>query len=234
MKGFPSPQELWHRWQLNTGLAEVEVRDRRLEYLSRLGSERSGNPLLYDYCPEYVCGKRPYYFQEAAIREAQIAVSCEDADSSYAALSKAFLAAGKSDKAEAAALSALKKNSRSVEAHLALAALRQARRQDEAALDEASAALKIDPYSVEALELKGTIFQQEGRPVECAMLWGRALELNRWDARLHLKMSWLLATELYEWQMALEHYNRYAELTSPRSQTPEPHDPREEQRDGMD
>jgi len=171
---------------------------------------------------------------EAAIREAQIAVSCEDADSSYAALSKAFLAAGKSDKAEAAALSALKKNSRSVEAHLALAALRQARRQDEAALDEASAALKIDPYSVEALELKGTIFQQEGRPVECAMLWGRALELNRWDARLHLKMSWLLATELYEWQMALEHYNRYAELTSPRSQTPEPHDPGEEQRDGMD
>ena len=69
MKGFPSPQELWHRWQLNTGLAEVEVRDQRLKYLSRLGSERSGNPLLYDYCPEYVCGKRPYYFQEVAIRE---------------------------------------------------------------------------------------------------------------------------------------------------------------------
>ncbi|HIQ00355.1 TPA: DEAD/DEAH box helicase [Candidatus Bipolaricaulota bacterium] len=69
MDRFPSPQELWHRWQLNTGLGEVEVRDRRLEYLSRLGSDRSGNPLLYDYCPEYVCGKRPYYFQEAAIRE---------------------------------------------------------------------------------------------------------------------------------------------------------------------
>jgi len=66
---FPTPNELWQRWQANTGLGKIEVRDQRVEYLSRLGNDRSENPLLYDYCPEYICGKRPYYFQEVAIRE---------------------------------------------------------------------------------------------------------------------------------------------------------------------
>ena len=66
---FPTPDELWQRWQANTGLGKIEVRDQRVEYLSRLGKERSENPLLYGYCPEYLCGKRPYYFQEVAIRE---------------------------------------------------------------------------------------------------------------------------------------------------------------------
>ena len=66
---FPTPDELWRRWQANTGLGKIEVRDQRVEYLSRLGKDRSENPLLYGYCPEYLCGKRPYYFQEVAIRE---------------------------------------------------------------------------------------------------------------------------------------------------------------------
>lgn len=66
---FPRPQELWHRWQVNTGLGEVGVRDQRIEYISRLGQDRNANPLLHDYCPEYLCGKKPYYFQEVAIRE---------------------------------------------------------------------------------------------------------------------------------------------------------------------
>ncbi|MBC7217453.1 MAG: DEAD/DEAH box helicase family protein [Candidatus Caldatribacterium sp.] len=66
---FPRPQDLWYRWQLNTGLGSVEVRDQRVEYLSRLGRDRNENPLLHDYCPEYLCGKRPHYFQEVAIRE---------------------------------------------------------------------------------------------------------------------------------------------------------------------
>ncbi|MGY4707505.1 EcoAI/FtnUII family type I restriction enzme subunit R [Candidatus Bipolaricaulota sp. J31] len=72
VQAFPTPEELWRRWVLNTGIAkqrDLVVRDKRIEYLSRLREERKSNPLLCDYCPEYLCGKRPYYFQEVAIRE---------------------------------------------------------------------------------------------------------------------------------------------------------------------
>lgn len=72
LEKFPAPKELWERWVLNTGVTKSEelvVRERRVEYLLQLGQERTANPLLHDYCPEYLCGKHPYYFQEAAIRE---------------------------------------------------------------------------------------------------------------------------------------------------------------------
>jgi type I restriction enzyme R subunit len=63
---FPSPQELWDRWRQSTSPAEVlRVAERRPAY----GDEKRANPLLYPYCPEALCGKQPFYFQEVAIRE---------------------------------------------------------------------------------------------------------------------------------------------------------------------
>lgn len=69
---FPRPEELWQRWLENTGLspkATPMVREERVQYLSRLGGKRDRNPLLHGYCPERLCGKTPFYFQEVAIRE---------------------------------------------------------------------------------------------------------------------------------------------------------------------
>ena len=51
---FPTPQELLDRYLRNTGLGELD---------------KWSNPLLYPYCPEILCGKKPFYFQEVAIRE---------------------------------------------------------------------------------------------------------------------------------------------------------------------
>ncbi|MDR7415277.1 MAG: DEAD/DEAH box helicase family protein [Armatimonadota bacterium] len=66
---FPSPDDLWQRWQVNTGLTQP-VPGQLKEAPSIYGlPERQTNPLLCPYCPESLCGKRPYYFQEVAIRE---------------------------------------------------------------------------------------------------------------------------------------------------------------------
>lgn len=66
---FPSPEGLWLRWQANTGLTEP-VPGRVKEAPAVYGPiEGKANPLLHPYCPENLCGKRPYYFQEVAIRE---------------------------------------------------------------------------------------------------------------------------------------------------------------------
>lgn len=63
---FPSPDELWNRWQQNLGRVEsLRVAEPPSEY----GSDRRTNPLLHPYCPEALCGKSPFYFQESAIRE---------------------------------------------------------------------------------------------------------------------------------------------------------------------
>lgn len=65
---FPSPDELWNRWVINTGLTEpLKVSERQRDYLSRL-EEKWRNPLLHPYCPENLCGKKPFYFQEVANR----------------------------------------------------------------------------------------------------------------------------------------------------------------------
>jgi type I restriction enzyme R subunit len=63
---FPSPSDLWERWQRNVGPTEtLRVTKTQPTY----GEEKRTNPLLHPYCPEDRCGKRPFYFQEAAIRE---------------------------------------------------------------------------------------------------------------------------------------------------------------------
>ena len=75
---FPSPDELWERWRLNTKLDEPP---RQAEFVRRLGelrpvyhvedaAARRRNPLLHAYAPpEITRGRTPHYFQEAAIRE---------------------------------------------------------------------------------------------------------------------------------------------------------------------
>ncbi|MBX6753675.1 MAG: DEAD/DEAH box helicase family protein [Thermorudis peleae] len=66
---FPTPEELWERWRGNTGLAEpLPGRIAELPRIYGVGHD-ARDPLLYPYCPESVCGKTPYYFQERAIRE---------------------------------------------------------------------------------------------------------------------------------------------------------------------
>lgn len=63
---FPSPHELWSRWQQNMGQAEpFLVAEPPAEYVV----DKRSNPLLHPYCPESLCGKKPFYFQEVAIRE---------------------------------------------------------------------------------------------------------------------------------------------------------------------
>lgn len=63
---FPSPDQLWSRWQQNLGQAETL---RVAEPPAGYGAEKRSNPLLHPYCPENLSGKRPFYFQEVAIRE---------------------------------------------------------------------------------------------------------------------------------------------------------------------
>lgn len=63
---FPSPHEVWNRWRQNANPMHVlRVAEPPAEY----GAGKRSNPLLHPYCPEAVCGKRPFYFQEVAIRE---------------------------------------------------------------------------------------------------------------------------------------------------------------------
>ncbi len=72
---FPSPDELWERWKLNTGIkdpiqAEKQIGELRPVYNAALAAARRRNPLLHPYAPPDVTrGKTPRYFQEAAIRE---------------------------------------------------------------------------------------------------------------------------------------------------------------------
>jgi type I restriction enzyme R subunit len=72
MESFPGPTELWERWSRNTGVASV------VEAMKLTGTRPGlrpiapfweGNPLLHPYCPESLCGMRPHYFQESAVRE---------------------------------------------------------------------------------------------------------------------------------------------------------------------
>ena len=79
MGEFPTPDELWLRWRINTGVADPEhASDRedlrtgelRPVYNAAVAAARRRNPLLHPYAPpEVTRGSTPRYFQEAAIRE---------------------------------------------------------------------------------------------------------------------------------------------------------------------
>jgi len=70
LKGFPGPEELWQRWKVNSGFESPQPgRVAETPAIYGLSTEGNNSPLLYPYCPESVCGKTPFYFQEVAIRE---------------------------------------------------------------------------------------------------------------------------------------------------------------------
>lgn len=71
---FPDPEELWRRWQLNTGLDAQKIQlTNELRPIFRVDAAlaRRRNPLLHPYAPlDATRGKEPRYFQEVAIKEA--------------------------------------------------------------------------------------------------------------------------------------------------------------------
>ena len=78
LEAFPSPSQLWERWQRNTGLDTPPLRpgvhsainELRPLYNPDAAAVRRRNPLLHPYAPpEVTRGKSPHYYQEAAIRE---------------------------------------------------------------------------------------------------------------------------------------------------------------------
>ncbi len=76
LTGFPSPEELWQRWILNTGIVAPDQSGRRIGelrpvYDAAIAAARRRNPLLHPYAPpDLTRGRTPHYYQEAAIREA--------------------------------------------------------------------------------------------------------------------------------------------------------------------
>jgi len=68
---FPAPRELSDRWWQNAVPAVEQGMKRAAEKRATYHAypDKRSNPLLHPYCPELLSGKRPFYFQEVAIRE---------------------------------------------------------------------------------------------------------------------------------------------------------------------
>jgi type I restriction enzyme R subunit len=69
LTGFPTPDDLWERWLLNTGATEPERASAVARPEITYAADRYRNPLLHPYCPRSQCGKEPFYFQEVAISQ---------------------------------------------------------------------------------------------------------------------------------------------------------------------
>lgn len=74
LEKFPGPEELWHRWRLNTGIETdasskpAKISELRPIYDASQAAARRRNPLLHPYAPsDLTRGKEPRYFQEAAV-----------------------------------------------------------------------------------------------------------------------------------------------------------------------
>jgi type I restriction enzyme, R subunit len=80
LSSFPTPEELWHRWEQyrtsinvgsrKSGVKSAESRKRVLDVRGSYTIKRvqEANPLLQPFCPASICGKEPRYFQEVAVR----------------------------------------------------------------------------------------------------------------------------------------------------------------------
>jgi type I restriction enzyme, R subunit len=66
---FPTPDELWRRWMINSGLRSQGIAQSPAKYSLDDAAARRDNPLLHPYCPASKTGKNPRYFQEAAITQ---------------------------------------------------------------------------------------------------------------------------------------------------------------------
>jgi len=154
---------------------------------------------------------------EQAVRSAQIAAGLRADAQSYATLSDAFLAAGELAKAETTAASAMQRDAASEDAHLAAARCLTARGERDRALAETQKALAINPYSVRALRLSGTLYDAMGQPQKCAEAWRAALKLNPWQAELECELAELLRRKLGDLDGALEHYRKCIQLENLRS-----------------
>ena len=67
LSSFPSPDDLWHRWSINTGLQTQSIAQKPANYSLDDANTRRQNPLLHPYCSQAITNKNPRYFQEAAI-----------------------------------------------------------------------------------------------------------------------------------------------------------------------
>ena len=152
-----------------------------------------------------------------AVPAAQIAVASRSNAATYAALTRAFLATGETEKAQAALDAALRSDPRSAEALVAAARVSAARDDATDARARVDAALQADPYYVPAHELDGELCLAAGDHRRCAEAWLRALALNPWDAGLHRRLSDVLGEGLGEWAESRAHYARYTELAAQRA-----------------
>ncbi len=71
LSSFPTPEDLWHRWeqyrrQTTTQFTTNRVAEAGSSYTTKRVQQT--HPLLYPFCPTSICGKEPRYFQEVAIR----------------------------------------------------------------------------------------------------------------------------------------------------------------------
>ena len=156
--------------------------------------------------------------QSEAIRSAQIAVSIQSSARTYAALSRAFLAADEVEKAAAAAEKARNANPYSAIACLALARVSARKDNLEKAATLCREALELDPYLVQAMKLKGDIRLRMNEPQKAAAAWEKALELDRWHESLHWQLAELLRTKVDRPGEAAGHYRRVAELGGPKKE----------------
>ena len=69
LTAFPSSDDLWDRWVLNTGATDPRKPKALAEARAIYSADRHRNPLLHPYCPRSQCGKEPFYFQEVAITQ---------------------------------------------------------------------------------------------------------------------------------------------------------------------
>lgn len=155
-----------------------------------------------------------------ALACAQIAASSRPDAQTCAALCDAFLTGHDVAEAESAAAMALEKEPGSPLAHLASARVLQAKGKPEEALAEAKRALELNPYSVDALDLLGSLSQALGDFQKCAEYWQLALARDPWHADLHRRLGDVLGPKLHDWTGTREHLTRYVELERARVAEP--------------
>jgi tetratricopeptide (TPR) repeat protein len=153
-----------------------------------------------------------------AVAAAQIAAAARHDAATYAALTRALLAAGDAATAENAGAAAVQRDPMSPEAHVAAGAAQLARGLVDEAAKSAERACTLDPYHVPALELAGDVESARGEFQRCSEFWQRALKLNPWSAQMHKKLSDVLAEELNDRWGSRRHHDRYLELKALRAE----------------